>query len=406
VCAPCTGAPPSAVLICALAGVGGAALVGASFFSRTAMAHQTPSASTHYWLLIDGAPTGPFDLAAIKAKVLTGEITDEASACPLGSHTWTPLKQVFATDIRQAVQVLSQQRLVPPNALPIPSHPDRPPDPVIIVKRELSRRAFLLAIGALVLGIGGTLGFVYWPSGYLLAGPAMQKGAVIRNETRMTIVGAMTLSAGKDAVSGIMTIEDHQITETLVIAVAAGQPNKLENKFLTDGSTVRVSIGNEPEKVTTDKGIFSGRSIQLEKVAGIWKQSLVGGNPDPAQLRALQAEWVPDDIYPSRRLSIGETWTVSGSHMRRLFGMSDALSFDGTGAFTLQDIVVRDGEKCAVIRAQIEVRATMLDEQNQEAVLEMAISGHVYRSLKSLLDVVCWFSVIWTNRSVELAVRG
>lgn len=352
------------------------------------MPNEISSASTHYWLLLDGAPTGPFDLAAIKSKLSSGEINREAAVCPLGSHSWVPLKQVLAAEAVDAIRVVPHDQPPAPRPLPVSIRPDVPPDPVIVIKPARPRGGLLLAVGALLLGICGTLAFVYWPSGYLLVGPASPKGTVIRNETRMTIAAAtMTVSVGNQVASGIMTVEAQQITETQVKAVAAGEPTRFENKFLKDEATTRVSFGNEPERVTTDKAIFDGRTVQIEKVAGVWKQSLVGGNPDPVQARALQAEWTPEDLYPDRRLSLGETWTVSGSRLRRLCGMSDALSFDGTGMFTLADLVVRDGEKCAVVRAQIEVRATTLDEQNQEVMMEIAISGTIYRSLKSYLDV-------------------
>lgn len=49
------------------------------------------AAGGRFWLLIGDVPNGPFDVAQIHAKLLSGTITWQTRACPLGGNTWLPL---------------------------------------------------------------------------------------------------------------------------------------------------------------------------------------------------------------------------------------------------------------------------------------------------------------------------
>ena len=51
---------------------------------------------SRYWILSDGPPTGPFDVAEIQAKLASSEFTPEMKYCRVGDQEWLPLSN-FAT---------------------------------------------------------------------------------------------------------------------------------------------------------------------------------------------------------------------------------------------------------------------------------------------------------------------
>lgn len=55
--------------------------------------HDQSSPPDRYWLMAGAAPSGPFTVAEIHAKVAGGEITWQTPACPVGGTSWLPLSQ-------------------------------------------------------------------------------------------------------------------------------------------------------------------------------------------------------------------------------------------------------------------------------------------------------------------------
>jgi hypothetical protein len=53
-----------------------------------------PDPNPTFWLLTGDTPAGPFPLAAIHEKLAAGEVTWDTRACPLGTGTWLPLRQI------------------------------------------------------------------------------------------------------------------------------------------------------------------------------------------------------------------------------------------------------------------------------------------------------------------------
>src|SRR5262245_44656829 len=144
--------------------------------------------------------------------------------------------------------------------------------------------------------------------------------------------------------------------------------------------------GAAPER-HVEKGLFHGRSIVVEQVAGAWKRSLLGDPPTPKQQKQLQQDWEFLDLVPEGRIRLGESWILSGPLLRRFVGFEDALSFEGTMRFTLDRIVEFGGERCALIQAHLQVRFRTLDDENQPIAVEMTCTGNIHRSLVSFLDV-------------------
>jgi hypothetical protein len=350
------------------------------------------ASASHFWLLIANTPQGPFDIATLQRKLSSAEITLETLACPLGSETWLHLEQFLTTKTSQAIQPRVNKPSIQADSQPSLSVPQETKPGIAIARTRIPK----LAIGtvlACLIGIGAVAVCLVWPSGYNLASRSLPKGTIIRDETSLTMKdGTVTFQVDNQAVVGRFGMEDNQLTEIEVLEVAGKVAIKLKQSYLSDVKTFSIGLPNEPERSETTTGIFHNRAIFVEKVAGLWKQTLIGVAPNPAQTRALQMAWVDEDIYPDRRLQPGETWTVTGPRLRKFLGMEDALSFQGTGTFTLGDIVTRDREPCVLVHAQLEFKTTTVDDQNQELLTEIALSGHSYRSLVSFLDVACELS--------------
>jgi hypothetical protein len=80
----------------------------------------TPSSlqGQRYWLLIGNAPAGPFSADQLNFKLLAGEITWQALACPVGGTTWLPLAQLPGLG-PTAVPVQAVQNVPPPPPAPV-----------------------------------------------------------------------------------------------------------------------------------------------------------------------------------------------------------------------------------------------------------------------------------------------
>jgi hypothetical protein len=348
----------------------------------------------HYWLMIEKTPQGPFDIVTIQAKLSANEINSTTPVCQLGSQVWFPVARLLPSALDQAIQPpvtknSPGQKMPPP--MPIPQNEPAPSiatDGAIGQEVTFSSVCGCIIITIIGIGIGALVTYLLWPSGYNLSNRNLPKGTIIKEETKASLTaGTVTSVIAGQAVMGTVDVESDEVIQTEVLQVSGKDPSKFKISFLTDISTVTTTLPNQPAKVERVLGVFHGHTLLAEKVGGVWKRRLLSGDPPPAQAHALQAEWTSDDIYPDRRLKIGEIWTVNGPQLRKLTGMSDALSCQGSGTFTFQELVTRNNEKCALIHTQLEIKARGLDDQNREWITEMSLSGHIHRSLTSFTDV-------------------
>src|SRR5205823_4773736 len=98
------------------------------------MPTSSQAQATHFWLLVNGNPVGPFDSDTIKAKLSAGEITEDSMACPLGSHAWMSLKQLLASGHTDAIKAGAALAVVH-QASPPASH-QAAPDAIVIIKKH------------------------------------------------------------------------------------------------------------------------------------------------------------------------------------------------------------------------------------------------------------------------------
>jgi len=85
---------------------------------------NTPNqARGHYWLLIGSAPSGPFTVEQVHAKLTAREITWEILACPLGGTAWLPLARTLGLGPPQAPASIRPVTPVPTAA--VTANPNR-----------------------------------------------------------------------------------------------------------------------------------------------------------------------------------------------------------------------------------------------------------------------------------------
>lgn len=53
--------------------------------------HAVPPSSEQFWLLTGDAPSGPFSVDQVHAKIASGDATWQTLACPVGSSNWLPI---------------------------------------------------------------------------------------------------------------------------------------------------------------------------------------------------------------------------------------------------------------------------------------------------------------------------
>ncbi len=186
--------------------------------------------------------------------------------------------------------------------------------------------------------------------------------------------------------TGKVNREHTEITETLVLEEGAKEPAKQKITYISDKSVIRIAFPGKPEKTIKVNGPFEGKSVLVQNGAGKVIATLEAGNPDPVQASLLQS-WPSGSEYPEKRIAAGESWTVTGPALRKIAGLNDAQTFQGTATFTLERIVTVNNESCALIQQHMEIKATVLGEEKEEIQIEMSLTGHTYHSLVTSLDV-------------------
>jgi hypothetical protein len=184
-----------------------------------------------------------------------------------------------------------------------------------------------------------------------------------------------------------VTKRHEMVTDTTIVTAENGKPTKVLVTHMTDVSNETVKAPNAAPEQHAEKGLFHGRSFLAERVGGVWRRVLIGDPPTDKQQKELEGPWEYPEVVPDRRVRLGESWTINGPVLRRLIGGDDILEFHGAMKLTLDQIVEHQGQQCALLLVQLDVRVKTLDDANQEVLAEMTLSGTMHRSLSSFLDL-------------------
>ena len=222
-----------------------------------------------------------------------------------------------------------------------------------------------------------------------LRGPRLQVGQILQTTDVVNLpTGTLALEQRGKTQSLAVSSEDRSVTELEVVAVEAdGRPKTLKQSF-PEQWTRRVVTADGRREEDVENGPLAGATVLIERTDGGFVQTLLDARPDKRQQRYLKQEFVePAAIYPDKKIRVGESWTVEGPALARLFGMGDALSVTGKGTFTLDRVAKVEGERRAFISYRLEVTTVSLDLENTEVEASLGGSGTLQRSLDRGLDL-------------------
>jgi hypothetical protein len=217
-----------------------------------------------------------------------------------------------------------------------------------------------------------------------LRGPAPQAGQTYRSEMTLTVTkGTITLTAGGEPVTGEADLSMRAVEEEEVLAVADGQVTGIRTKVITDQATETVRIEGQAD-THTDSGPLEGETVLCEKAGEGWKTTLVGKAPTPRQaveMEMLTPPESPVDEYPDGPVKPGHVWTVDAARLRQLMGKGVQID-SGTWKRKFEKTVEVEGEPCAHIAEEIELRGKARDEHGAWSRVELQAKGTTVRSLK------------------------
>ena len=223
---------------------------------------------------------------------------------------------------------------------------------------------------------------------YNLRGTPVQ-GTTRRSELSFDIQDAqLTMKVGDAALSGVMSIKSEATEELEILEVGDGLVREGRLHHVLDKTTNTIGIklpGTEHSEPTADTGVLHGRVETIEFIGGQWKRTLEGAPPTPEQALELTSPPIDDAMYPTA-IKIGESWTESGPELRRWL-TSDVRSVRGEVKNTLIAVESQQGDQVAVIESAGEAEATIVDADNNELTMTLALQGTIRRSLDRGIDV-------------------
>jgi hypothetical protein len=217
-----------------------------------------------------------------------------------------------------------------------------------------------------------------------LLGPGPQVGQVDRTEFKMTMRnGSITLTDGGASQKGQFDLTVEGTDEEEVLAVADGRVTKCCTRVVSDQITYTVRADGQYDS-RTEAGPLQGETIEFEQVGDGWKKTLVGKEPSARQQFEVNAFPPPQpaaEYYPAGEVKPGHRWSVDVTKLRRCLG--SALEVEsGTCTRIFQKTLDLDGEPCAQIAEELELRGKMRDEQGEPAQVEFKVAGSLQRSLR------------------------
>jgi hypothetical protein len=223
---------------------------------------------------------------------------------------------------------------------------------------------------------------------YDLRGPAPKKGLVTRDTFKFTLKDAdIAIDIGKDVtLKGKMDMTSLTEKEEEVLAVDGRNVTRLRTKLIKDETVRKTKIAGETQN-ETDKKALTGEIIFSELTKKGWKHSLEDATPNDKQKKELKDFDNPendDDLYPAEKVKPGHAWDIDPQAFKKVLGskMTDA---KGTGKAKFLRVEMLDGEPCAVIEMDIDMKAKLKQEDSD---FEVDMKGKVllHRSIADAID--------------------
>jgi len=196
------------------------------------------------------------------------------------------------------------------------------------------------------------------------------------------------MSQGTESIAGHQTTYLRESQELDIIAAKKGQPSVMKISYLEDWQRMTIQLANEEPEISEEISPLQARSLLWKKSGTTWKAELVGSKPTPEQTEAIHKitdPW-PVDFVPAHAISVGDSWVVSGEALSRMTGL-ELTNMQGELKAYFEQVIERDGVKCAMISIQIDISGALPAEPGQTVTTTLAVEGHVYRSLSDKYDL-------------------
>ena len=188
--------------------------------------------------------------------------------------------------------------------------------------------------------------------------------------------GTMSFNSSQTAITEVTKVKDGVITEYTETITA--YEIQSDSQFLDEQNS---------ERKTTP---LLNAVVTYTLIDGEYIPDLPDATEE--QLEELDADLYSDaELYPKQPVKIGESWELDEAAIAAI--LDQPVDGEGEGKGRLKFVGVEDfnGEPCAVIEGELELKAPMEDRDLPEGVdsgwIAIKVSGRVYRSLKHRIDV-------------------
>ncbi|MCE9529578.1 MAG: hypothetical protein K8T89_00325 [Planctomycetes bacterium] len=224
---------------------------------------------------------------------------------------------------------------------------------------------------------------------YDLRGPGPKKGQVTRDVSKFTMKNAdmaVTIGGGVK-LEGKMDMVTTTEKEEVVLGVEGRDVTKIRTKLLKDEVKRKTTLGGETEE-ETEKKALAGEFIFSERVKDKWKHVLEDNTPNDKQKKELKDFDNPendDELFPKDKVKIGHTWDIDPIAFKKVISskLSEATG-KGKGKFLRLEKI--DGEECAVVEMDLDIKGRIKDEDSDFKV-EMKGKLISFRALATGLDM-------------------
>lgn len=223
---------------------------------------------------------------------------------------------------------------------------------------------------------------------YDLRGPAPKKGQVFVDHSVFTMKNAnIAIGIGGIKLEGKMDMVHTTDKEIEFLGIDGRKVVKLRTKVLKDETKRKTTINGESMD-ETEKRELTGEIVFSEQIKDKWKHTLEDTKPSEKQLKELKNfdEPIPDDdLYPEQKIKVGHVWDVSAEALKKVLG-SKVEKIAGKGKSKLLRIEKVGDEECAVVETELEIKATMKEDENN---IDVDLKGKItiHRSIKYCVDL-------------------
>jgi hypothetical protein len=217
-----------------------------------------------------------------------------------------------------------------------------------------------------------------------LRGPAPQVGQVYRQEGKMTISnGTMIFTEWGVPQTARLDLIGYEVFEEEILAVVDRRVTKSRTRIFAERQKVTTRARGQTD-IHTEPYPLEGETVLSERVGDAWKTTLEGKAPSPkqqAELKVFEPRYWSVDCYPVEPVSPGHRWTIEGQELRSLRGGGFQVD-EGRLRMTFDRTVEMDGEPCAQVGQDWDVRGKMRGEGDSWLQMELQATGTSLRSLK------------------------